>query len=270
MTSNTENKSASSLGQEKVEERTTQKQSEENVLQRKEPILQKIQAQENKPTEETTEDPNWKAFREARKKDRLEREIAEKKAVEKEAEVAALKAAMEAAFSKGNSLNQQQYYSNKDTDQHEETEDERIEKKIQILLAQREAVAEQDRQNREKQEYPHRLAKNYSDFHQVIAQDNLDYLDFHYPEVSRPLQRLQDGYDKWSDIYQAIKKFVPNNMSAKKDASRAESNSNKPKSMSSTGITQPGESRSSSNTTEIEARRAARYAVMKRIINGVG
>jgi hypothetical protein len=225
------------------------------------PLENKSQ-QENKG--EAPEDPNWKAFREARKKDRADREAAERKALEKQAEVEALKAAMEAAFSKSSHHVEQQSY-----DRPEETEDERIEKKVQAALSIREAAAEKARIEREKQEYPNRLMKTYPDLNQVISQENLDYLDYHYPEISRPLQRLHDDFDKWSDIYNAIKKFVPNNTTAKKEAQKAEINMNKPKSISSHGITQPGEARSFSNMQDIEAKRAARYAEMKRIINGV-
>ena len=65
---------------------------------------------QNQPKEpETPEDPNWRAFREARKRDRAEREAAERRAAEKEQEVAALKAAMDAAFTKGNAPSPQAY-----------------------------------------------------------------------------------------------------------------------------------------------------------------
>lgn len=213
----------------------------------------------------TGEDPNWKAFREARKKDRAEREAAERRAAEKEAEATALKAAMEAAFAKSNPVAQPNYYSQPE---HEETEDERIEKKVNIILEQRVRAADEQRAQIERQEYPRRLAKDFPDFNQTIAQEHLDYLDFHYPEVSRPLQRLQDGYDKWHDIYRAVKKFVPNQGTAKKEASRAEANLNKPKSISSMGITQPGEPTTSARLTE--EKRAANWARMQATLKGVG
>ena len=227
------------------------------------------QQQETKATESNEEgDPNWRAFREARKKDRAEKEAAQKRAAEKEAEATALKAALEAAFAKGSGApQQQQYYADQGQYQAEETEDERIDKKVEAKIAQREAAAERARIEREQQEYPQRLSKTYPDFHQAISQDNLDYLDYHYPEVSRPLQRLHDGFDKWSDIYQAIKKFVPNNTTAKKDAAKAENNFNKPRSISSTGITQPGEAVGAARLTE--EKRAANWERMQKILKGV-
>ncbi len=110
--------------------------------------------------------------------------------------------------------------------------------------------------------------KDFSDFNAVIAQENLDYIDFHYPEVSRPLQRLPEGYDKWADIYRAIKKFVPNNTTAKKEADKAVANFNKPKSMSSANVTPTGES-STSSQHDVEQRRAANWARMQSIIKKV-
>jgi hypothetical protein len=238
----------------KVDTNTVQQKVDPNVNQQQE-------------TGNVSEDPNFKAFREARKRDREIRQEAEKRAAEKEAEAAALRAAMEAAFSKSpipqSATNQ---YNNSDYAQ-EETEDERIEKKVAAAIAMREAQAEKARQEREHQEYPQRLNQSYNDFNQTISQENLDYLDYHYPEVSRPLQRLPEGYDKWSDIYKAVKKFVPNNMTAKKEAAKADANFNKPKSMSSTGMTQTGEVVGGARLTE--EKRAENWARMQKILKGV-
>ncbi len=66
--------------------------------------------------------------------------------------------------------------------------------------------------------------RDFPDFSRVCSQENLDYLDYHYPEISRPLQRLGDGYDKWHDTYHAVKKFIPGHAEAKKDAMKAEIN----------------------------------------------
>ncbi len=216
-----------------------------------------------KTEENKSEDPNWKAFREARKKDRLEKEAAEKKAYEKEQEIAALKAAMEAAFAKDN-----QRHSAPARDEYtEETEDERIEKKVAAALALREKQYEMQQQQREIEEYPKRLQATYSDFNQTISNENLDYLDFHFPEVTGPIKRLPDGEQKWADIYRAVKKFVPNNATAKKDAAQAVSNGLKPKSMSSTSITQPGEAMSSQRLTD--EKRAANWERMQKTLKGL-
>lgn len=249
-----------------IENTPSQDKVEANVLQN--PIDNKPEqtATENKATEEK-EDPNWRAFREARKRDRSEKEAAEKRAVEKEAEVTALKAAMEAAFAKGSVQVQPQSYAYQNEYQHEETEDERIEKKVQAAIAAREAAAERARVEREQQEYPQRLAQAYPDFHNTIVSDNLDYLEYHYPEIVGPLKRLPDDFNKWADIYRAIKRFVPNATTAKKEAMRAENNFNKPKSISSAGLTQTAEGMGSTYLTE--ERKAANWARMQRALKGL-
>ena len=263
----------------KTPEQQAQATSDTNVSQQNvEPNLsqKKIETPEqtSQPTKETetTEDPNWKAFREARKKDRAEREAAEKRAAEKEQEIAALKAAMEAAFTAKSAPTPQaynQYYGiNQGYDQTEETQDEIIDRKVNQLLAKKEEQYKKEQYEYEQREYPNRLKKDYPDFGQVCSQENLDYLDFHYPEVSRPLQRLNEGYDKWHDIYYAVKKFIPNHSTAKKEAIRAEINSNKPRSMSSSGPSPTGD-KVPSSWQEAEAKRAENWARMQRIMKGV-
>ncbi len=252
MTISPDNAPASPEAQEKVEQAIVQQ-----------PV---VQAAAVPSGEEKPEDPNWKAFREARKQDRIAREAAEKKAAEKQEEVAALKAAMEAAFSRESQQQQprqQNDYGYADT----ETEDERIEKKVQNALAAREAEAARLRAQREQQEYPQRLQQHFSDFQQAISSENLDYLEYHYPEVARPLQRLVDGYDKWHDIYKAVKKFVPNNQTARQEANRADANFNKPKSMATTNVASPGEAVGSARLSE--ERRAQNWARMQKTLKGV-
>lgn len=253
MTLNVESNASNPLNQENIDTTLSQQQ----VDTKKEHKQEAAPAQDEKP-----EDPNWKAFREARKKDRADREAAERRAAEKEAEATALKAAMEAAFAK--QAPQQQYQEF----QPAETEEERIDKRVKALLAERESQYAREMEMREQQQYPQRLNQNYPDINQVCSQENLDYLDYHFPEVSRPLQRLKEGYDKWSDIYHAIKKFVPNNTNSKREAARADINQNKPKSISSTGITQSGEGPRAS-FQETEQRRAANWERMKRTLNGI-
>lgn len=217
---------------------------------------------------EAQEDPNWRAFREARKRDRSEKEAAERRAAEKEAEAAALKAALETAFSKTGSSPQayQQYYGLNDNP--EESEEQRLERKLNEMLNKRQQQFEKEAAEKEQREYPSRLSRDFPDFRQVCSQENLDYLDFHYPEVSRPLQRLSEGYDKWSDIYHAVKKFIPNHSTAKKEAARADINNSKPKSISSTELTQSGQPVRES-WQQIEQRRADNWARMQRTMRGI-
>lgn len=167
---------------------------------------------------ENSENPDWRAFREARKRDREERRAAEERAAQKEQELAALKAAMEAAFSQSGPSPQayQQYYGMNTYDPPEESEDQKIERKVNELLSKREEQFKKKQAEYERMEYPNRLKKDFPDIHHVCSTENLDYLDFHFPEIARPLNRLEDGYDKWYDIYHAIKKLIPNHSTAKK------------------------------------------------------
>lgn len=239
--------------------------------QSQEPKSADGQQQEAKEPEKP-EDPNWRAFREARKKDRAEREAAERRAAEKEAEAAALKAAMEAAFAKGNPSPQayQQYYGMNQgyAANQEETEDQRIDRKVNEIIAKKEEQYKREQYEHEQREYPNKLKRDFPDFAHVCSQENLDYLDYHYPELSRPLQRLPEGYDKWSDIYHAVKKFIPNHSTVKKDAMRTDVNANKPRSMSTPGPSPTGDA-PRQTWQEIEARRAENWARMQRTLKGV-
>jgi len=244
----------------------TQNISEENKLPQE--VTNKNESEvkqipEESKQQEAVEDPNWRAFREARKKDRAEKEAAERRAAEKEAEVAALKAAMEAAFAK--SAPQQHQQQN---EYYEETEDERIEKKVQAILSAREEAAAKERKQIEAQEYPIKLQQAYPDFNSVVSTDHLDYLEYHYPEIASPLKRLPDDFNKWADIYRAVKKFVPNLSNARRDESKANENFNKPRSMSSTTVTQPTDS--PGNMRLSDERKAANWERMQKLLRGVG
>lgn len=210
-----------------LEDTTSQNTPQEDV--KKETT---IQAQEQNESSPEHEDPNWKAFREARKRDRMEKEAAERKAAEKAAEAEALKAAMEAAFAKQNPR-EQTYGGYED-----ESEDVRIEKKIAAILEAREQARQREMMERDAREYPNRLAQEHPDFSSVVNQDTLDYLEYHYPEIARPLKRLPDGYDKWNDVYHTIKKLIPNSQNSQRDISKAQVNSQKPKSMNAPGVAQ--------------------------------
>lgn len=266
---NPEAKKPEAQVQAKEETNLSQQNVDPNLSQKK--IENPDQKPETKEPE-SPEDPNWRAFREARKKDRAEKENAERIAAEKEKEVAALKAAMEAAFSAKSAPSPaayQQYYGmNQGYDQPEENEEQKIERKVNELLEKKEQQYKKQQIEEEQRTYPKRLMRDLPDFGQVCSQENLDYLDFHYPEVSRPLQRLEEGYDKWHDTYHAVKKLIPNHATAKREAIRADINSNKPKSISSTGSSPTGE-KAREGWQDTEARRAENWARMQRTMKGV-
>ena len=216
------------------------------------------QTAESKPLEETQEQINWKKFRETREKERKEKEAADKRAAEKEAEAAALKSAMEALLNK--SQPQGQSYS----EQTEETEEQRIERKVQESLLRNEQKREEERRKRDVAELPQKLQSTFSDFNQVCSQENLDYLQYHYPEVAAGFKHAPDTFETWANIYKAMKRFVPN-PDSKKDQARIEKNLAKPQSMSVPGSTQTGDHAPMDLS---EKRRQDNWQRMQRVMKG--
>lgn len=215
-------------------------------------------------TAENVQETNWRKFREQREIERKEKEAAERRAQEKEAEAQALKAAMEAILNK-QPIQQQNHYS-QPYGEEELSEDERIQRKVEAALALKEKQYEEARRQREQQEYPQKLAADYKDFNQICTADNLDYLEYHYPEVANAYKHVPDSYDKWANIYRAVKRFVPN-LDSKKEAMRAEKNFTKPQSMAVAGATPTGD------TAPImmdDKRRADNWARMQRIMRKAG
>lgn len=206
---------------------------------------------------------DWDNFRKARAAERKQAEEVARKAADKEAEVMALKAAMDAILS-----NPKQKQSNQDHsyDEVEETEEQRIDRRVSAAIAQREAENEKRRAEREQAEYPQKLNSTYKDFGQVVTTENLDYLDYHYPEVAQAFKYAPDGFDKWAGVYQAVKRFVPNT-DTRKDQARMEKNINKPQSISSPQIN-PGKDGAPPTRLE-ESRKAENWARMQRALKGL-
>lgn len=219
---------------------------------------QKVVEQEAAPQIKTEENQaNWRAFREQREAERKAKEDSDKRASEKAAEAEALRAALEALTNKP-----QRSYQN----DIEETEEQRIDKRVKQIIDEREAQAKREWAEREQKELPVRLKTVYSDFNNVCSSENIDYLEFHHPVLAKALSKQQDGFDKWSDIYNAIKKYVPN-IDSKIDKARAEKNLQKPGSISSPGTTQGTGIMPSAKLDE--ARKSANWERMQRTIKGL-
>lgn len=207
--------------------------------------------------EESPQQIDWKKFKEARKVERQQKEEAEKRANQKSQEAEALKAALEAL------VNRPQQQAHQET---EESDDDRIQKKIdQALTAERKRV-EEERVRREHAEFPQRLTANHPDFDSVCTSENLDYLEYHYPEVASAFKNAPDGFEKWSNIYKAIKRFIPNT-SGTKDQKKAEKNFIKPQSMSVAGVTQTGDE---SPKMLDDKRKQDNWTRMQRRMKGLG
>lgn len=213
-----------------------------------------IKSEENKA--------NWKAFREQRESERKSAEEANRRAAEKAAEAEALRAALEALANKPT--------SNRHRDSHyeddEETEEQRIDKRVEAIIKEREIKSEQERKVREHQELPFKLKQIYSDFDKVCNTENLDYLEYHHEEAAAALAALPDSIEKWSKIYKAIKKYVPNSDS-KHDQLRAEKNLQKPGSISSPGNTHGGNAMPAARLDE--ARKSSNWERMQRTLKGL-
>lgn len=210
------------------------------------------QASETKPIEESQQQINWKKFRDARDIERKERDAAQRLAVQKEQEAQALKQAMEVLLNK-----------TPDAPKYEDDDDIRIQKKVDQAISERERKFEKQRAEREHAETPQRLRQTYNDFGTVCTPDNLDYLEYHYPEVAKAFSAMPEGFDKWSSVYQACKRFIPNN--SHKDQVRMEKNINKPQSMSVGGATSTGDGVPQKID---DKRRSDNWARMKRIMKG--
>lgn len=201
--------------------------TQENIIEAKtEPAIEKEETEVG--------DVNWRAFREKRKEERKLLAERERELQKKKEEAEALKKALEAMATPSYTpqtvqLDPYQY-------NNEKSEEDRILEKVNVLLEKREREREEQRRQQEHAQYPERLKSNYVDFNHVCNTENLDYLEYHYPEVARPLAMLPDSYEKWEGIYKAVKRFIPN-LDKEKDMKKIEKNLNKPVAMSRPGMT---------------------------------
>lgn len=207
-------------------------------------------------SDESIQQINWRRFREQREIDRKAKEEAEKRVKQKEEEAAALKAAMESLLNKPNRQEAPQQFE-------DQTEEERIDKKVNEALAKRDAQYARERQAEEQKFLPQKLKQTYSDFDKVCTSENLDYLEFHYPEVTAPYAHMPDSFDKWSNIYKAAKRFIPDT-NTKNVERRMEKNLSKPQSMSVPGVAGTGDHAPTHSMDE--ARKQANWLRMKQIM----
>lgn len=216
--------------------------------------------EEQAPSIKTDENQaNWRAFRERRESERKDKEAAQRMAQEERTRAEALKAALEAATAT-------QPRRNDNYEAREESEDERIERRVAEAMQKHEAHYERKREEREQREAPQRILQTYPDFNEVVTTENCDYLDYKYPELTAPFKYMPEGYEKWSAMYKAVKKFVPN-VDSRKDMTRADRNLQKPGSISSTGATTGTSAMPSARLDE--QRKADNWARMQKTLKGL-
>lgn len=242
----------------KVEEKNVQQQTEQVIAQ---PTQQT--KEESPPIKSEENKKNWAEFRAQREIERKAKEEADRRAEQKAAEAEALRQALEALTNKPANNHQINQPYPQDI---EESEEEKIERKVQEAIKREREKFEKERKEREHQETPLKLRQHFSDFDKVCTTENLDYLEYHYPEVAAPYAQLPDSYEKWAAVYKAVKRFVPN-PDSHKDAQKIEKNLSKPASISAPGVAQGGTALSSSMLSE--ERKAANWQRMQRAMKGL-
>jgi hypothetical protein len=216
-------------------------------------------------TEQQTENPNeinWRKFREQREIERKAKEEAERNAAKSAAEAAALKKAMEALLENEKRPAQASYQDDDQDDNHADS----IRKEVAKALELERQKQQIEQAERERKEFPQKLVSVFPDFDQVCNSENLDYLEYHYPEVAAGFKHMPDNFDKWQNIYKAVKRFIPN-ADSKKDEKRMEKNLNKPQSASLSGMTATGDVAPSKGLDE--ERRKANWSRMQRVMRSV-
>lgn len=227
----------------------------------------------DKVAEETPEQINWRKFRAQREADRRAKEESDRKAAETERAAKAIQEAM-AAMAMNQAAAPQAYVANQAAPGIARDEiptggqvidlvDKRIEDGIAKGLKEANERAEAERRAQEAAELPIKLKTVHGDFDQVCTAENIDYLEYHYPEVAAGFKHMPDGFEKWSNLYKAVKRFV--NVNSEKDKATAMANYNKPKSISVPGITQTGDS---PPTIISDQRRKDNWARMQRVMRG--
>ena len=222
--------------------------------------------EDGSPQVEEEQERNWRQFRERRKQERQQAEEAARVAQQKAEEAEALKKALEALVDKPQkkkkAASYEDYY---DDEESEEQEEESMEKKLEKMLDERDRKRNEDAQRQELAQLPQRLARDFKDFDRICTQENLDYFEYHYPEVASAYKYMPDGYEKWASVYKAINRFMPEvkNKSAQRLATE---NLSKPKSPSAPGAEQTSDG---APMYLDEQRRQANWKRMQKVMKGI-
>ena len=230
----------------------------------------------NQVAEETPEEINWKKFRDERKRDqqiaaeekKKRQEIAEHNRMLKET-IAMLNQRPDLTQTEKNnivaSIPHDQFTTGQDVVSYVDSKIvTTLESKLDALLEQRERVREEKKRQEEQQTFPDKLRREYKDFDEVCSNENLLYMEYHHPELSKSLEELPEGFEKWSRVYKAVKRYMPN-QDTKKTQAKLESNLSKPKSGSSLGTTSKDDKQS---VRLDEAAKRANWERMQKALKG--
>lgn len=263
--------------------------TEENKLSAEEvPTTDVVEEQQQEPAVDdssegdeglTEEQINWRKFREERAKERAQKEEELKQATERqkqqEEQIRAYREALEQVMDKPDTGSLSQKEQDKiiadlmDEDIPTGADikgfiNQVVPKIVDNVLQTRDQQLEEERRRREAQEMPVRLQREHKDFSNIVTQENLDYLEYHYPEVAETLGSLPNSYDKWSKVYKTVKRLVPDG--ERKDVARMERNSQKPQSMASTSAASTSEVAPGRRLTD--AQKAENYRLMRERARG--
>lgn len=197
---------------------------------------------------ESTEQINWKKFRAEKEALRKAKEQEALKAQELANQNAALQQALDAVLTKQQPQQQathhmpvlpkDQFVTGEEIQSYlDGTLDPKLESKIDQLLDRKERQRQAEAAEREKRELPNRVKTVHSDWESVVSQDNCDYLEYHHPELSASISAMPESVEKYSTIYKAIKRYVPNAGNSQ-DMRKLEANALKPRSASASGVAQ--------------------------------
>lgn len=192
--------------------------TQENI--QKEPEKQPEVKEEAPPIKTEENMANWKKFREEREQLRKQAEEEKKQREKAEKEAAAIKAALEAVVSKP--VPQQDQYGYPDP-----SDEEKIQKLVAEAIERDRQKQKEEQAKKEASELPTRLNQEYKDFSKVCTPENLDYLEYHHPEIATSFKYMPDCYDKWANLYKTVKKLVPYSDKAQ-DEKRIQENAMKP------------------------------------------
>jgi hypothetical protein len=128
-----------------------------------------------------------------------------------------------------------------------------VQQAVDKALAQEREQRRREQEQEEKSRVFQRVVSQMPDYQSVVSNENIAYLELHYPEVARGLAALPADYQKLADVYSAIKRFVPATQSS--DAKRAERNLAKPQYVANT-TANPGSEAGSPRIISEEQRRA--------------
>ncbi len=231
---------------------------------------EEVSNQQN-PQEGVDESPsavNFRRFRKEREAERKrmadrEKEMEQEKLSRErerhaqETQIKAMEAAMEALLKKQNNPD--------DLDINEkELQEKRVQDLVRAELERVRKIERDEAEAREQASIRDRILSVHPDFNEVCTQENLDYVDFHEPEMSKAFQSAKNDMNKWLAIYKFVKKTIPNPMS-KKDERRMEQNDKKPRSISIPGLTETGDSAPSILSDQ---RKKDNWARMRKVMQG--